>query len=248
MKVRQRPGGRLIPCLQAASDQGVTKWCAVPGPSRHASLSPRQRPHFFSSLIFFYSPRPVLYPQHGRARWVFDLYPALASPGTVGQIAPLRHDAFEPELACVLGNDRAVAVEMLREPHPIVAREQLFELAFALFERRRPQVLATVLTARTASNGVMTTFSDDFSMSIRPSSSRTTSDYSPMTNEWPFFGGIRGFARFDSNATVLNVPGTVGKRTYKHPWSQGGKTTVENGQVACLACNASKGGILQPAA
>jgi Protein of unknown function DUF262/HNH endonuclease len=35
---------------------------------------------------------------------------------------------------------------------------------------------------------------------------------------------------------------------HKHPWSQGGKTTVQNGQVACLACNASKGGILQPAA
>jgi HNH endonuclease len=35
---------------------------------------------------------------------------------------------------------------------------------------------------------------------------------------------------------------------HKHPWSQGGKTTVENGQVACLACNASKGGIVQTAA
>jgi hypothetical protein len=35
---------------------------------------------------------------------------------------------------------------------------------------------------------------------------------------------------------------------HKHPWSQGGKTTVENGQVACLACNASKGGLVQPAA
>jgi hypothetical protein len=28
---------------------------------------------------------------------------------------------------------------------------------------------------------------------------------------------------------------------HKTPWSLGGKTTVENGQVACLACNASKG-------
>jgi hypothetical protein len=35
---------------------------------------------------------------------------------------------------------------------------------------------------------------------------------------------------------------------HRHPWSQGGKTTVENGQVACLGCNASKGGIVQPAA
>jgi hypothetical protein len=35
---------------------------------------------------------------------------------------------------------------------------------------------------------------------------------------------------------------------HKQPWSQGGKTTVENGQVACIACNASKGGIMQPAA
>ena len=35
---------------------------------------------------------------------------------------------------------------------------------------------------------------------------------------------------------------------HKFPWSQGGKTTVENGQVACSACNASKGAIVQPAA
>lgn len=27
------------------------------------------------------------------------------------------------------------------------------------------------------------------------------------------------------------------------PWSNGGKTTVENGQVSCSACNASKGGV-----
>ena len=29
---------------------------------------------------------------------------------------------------------------------------------------------------------------------------------------------------------------------HKIPWSQGGKTTVENGQVACPSCNSSKGG------
>jgi hypothetical protein len=29
---------------------------------------------------------------------------------------------------------------------------------------------------------------------------------------------------------------------HRMPWAQGGKTTVENGQVACPACNASKGG------
>lgn len=28
---------------------------------------------------------------------------------------------------------------------------------------------------------------------------------------------------------------------HKIPWSQGGKTTVENGQIACLACNSTKG-------
>jgi len=28
---------------------------------------------------------------------------------------------------------------------------------------------------------------------------------------------------------------------HKVAWSQGGKTTVENGQVACPACNSSKG-------
>ncbi len=29
---------------------------------------------------------------------------------------------------------------------------------------------------------------------------------------------------------------------HKKPWSQGGETTVENGQVACAACNLAKGG------
>jgi hypothetical protein len=29
---------------------------------------------------------------------------------------------------------------------------------------------------------------------------------------------------------------------HKTPWSQGGKTTVENGQVACPECNEAKGG------
>lgn len=28
---------------------------------------------------------------------------------------------------------------------------------------------------------------------------------------------------------------------HRVPWSEGGKTTVENGQVACIACNLSKG-------
>jgi hypothetical protein len=28
---------------------------------------------------------------------------------------------------------------------------------------------------------------------------------------------------------------------HKVPWSEGGKTTVENGQVACPSCNSSKG-------
>jgi 5-methylcytosine-specific restriction endonuclease McrA len=29
---------------------------------------------------------------------------------------------------------------------------------------------------------------------------------------------------------------------HKKPWSKGGKTNVENGQVACTPCNLSKGG------
>ena len=37
---------------------------------------------------------------------------------------------------------RAVAFHVFRKPNPVVAREQSFELAFALFERCRPQVIA----------------------------------------------------------------------------------------------------------
>ena len=32
------------------------------------------------------------------------------------------------------------------------------------------------------------------------------------------------------------------------PWSKGGKTTVENGQVSCSACNSAKKGSVQVAA
>jgi hypothetical protein len=34
---------------------------------------------------------------------------------------------------------------------------------------------------------------------------------------------------------------------HRMPWSKGGKTTVDNGQVACLECNAAKGGDSRPA-
>jgi hypothetical protein len=34
---------------------------------------------------------------------------------------------------------------------------------------------------------------------------------------------------------------------HKLPWSKGGKTTVANGQVACLACNSAKGAVIQAA-
>jgi hypothetical protein len=56
---------------------------------------PFTRPRQLKVLKF--SPRPVFDAQHGRARRVFDLDPRPASPGTVGQIASLRDDAFEPE-------------------------------------------------------------------------------------------------------------------------------------------------------
>jgi hypothetical protein len=59
------------------------------------------------------SPRPILYPQHGWARRVLDLDPRLAPAGTVGQVPPLRDDAFKPELASVLENGRAIAVEIV---------------------------------------------------------------------------------------------------------------------------------------
>jgi hypothetical protein len=91
------------------------------------------------------SPRPVLDAQHGRARPVLDLDPRHASAGTVGQIAPLRHDPFEPERARGREDDRAVAVEMLGEANPVAPREELFKLAFALLERGRPQLLAVQL-------------------------------------------------------------------------------------------------------
>jgi hypothetical protein len=91
------------------------------------------------------SPRPILYPQHGWARRVLDLDPRLAPAGTVGQVPPLRDDAFKPELAGVLENGRAIAVEMLREANPVAVREQLSELALAQFKRRGPQIFAVQL-------------------------------------------------------------------------------------------------------
>jgi hypothetical protein len=35
----------------------------------------------------------------------------------------------------------------------------------------------------------------------------------------------------------------VWEADHRIPWAQGGKTTVSNGQVACLACNSAKGGL-----
>ena len=64
------------------------------------------------------SPRPILYPQHGWARRVLDLDPRLAPAGTVGQVPPLRDDAFKPELAGVLENERPVfLVQVLVEAY-----------------------------------------------------------------------------------------------------------------------------------
>ena len=45
----------------------------------------------------------------------------------------------------MLEDDRAVAIEMLREASSIAVCEQPFELPLALFERRRPQILAVQL-------------------------------------------------------------------------------------------------------
>src|ERR1700732_3646990 len=91
-------------------------------------------------------PRPLLYDaQHCRARRIFHLDPASHATAAVRKVAAFRDDALKAKLACVREDDRAVAVEMLGEANAITAREQLFELALAAFERRRAQVLAVQL-------------------------------------------------------------------------------------------------------
>jgi hypothetical protein len=56
---------------------------------------------------------------------VSGLIHARHRPQPVGKVPPLRDDAFEPELACVREDDRAVAVEMLGESNAVAVREQL---------------------------------------------------------------------------------------------------------------------------
>ena len=89
---------------------------------------------------------PFLYDaQHRRARRIFHLDPASHATAAVRKVAAFRVDALMAKLACVREDDRAVAVEMLGESNAVAVREQPFEPAFALFERRRPQVLAVQL-------------------------------------------------------------------------------------------------------
>ena len=91
-------------------------------------------------------PCPFLYDaQHRRARRIFHLDPASHATAAVRKVAAFRDDALKAKLACVRQDDRAVAVEMLGEANPVAPHEQLFELALAQFERRRPQVLAVQL-------------------------------------------------------------------------------------------------------
>lgn len=58
----------------------------------------------------------------------------------------------------------------------------------------------------------------------------------------------RGICQVGLKCSEVECPWDSWEADHKHPWSQGGRTTVENGQVACLACNAAKGGLVLPAA
>ena len=85
-------------------------------------------------------PTPVFLglPLHrGRVR-VLALNPVRRATRTIRRVTPLRHDAFQSELACVRKDRRAVAVQMLGKPNPIPAGEQRFELALAPLETPSP--------------------------------------------------------------------------------------------------------------
>jgi hypothetical protein len=60
--------------------------------------------------------------------------------GTVRQIAPRRHDAFEPELAPVLEDYRTVSFDMIDEVHPLGPRSQVSPSSF----KRKLKVIHTV--------------------------------------------------------------------------------------------------------
>jgi hypothetical protein len=55
-------------------------------------------------------------PPHRRCRWVLHLEPVRRAPRAVRRVLPLRHDAFEPHLAGMGEDGRAVAFDMLVEP------------------------------------------------------------------------------------------------------------------------------------
>ena len=61
------------------------------------------------------SERPILDPQHCRARRVLHLDPALGPAGAVREVAPLGYDPLQAHAAGVLKDDRTIATDVLTE-------------------------------------------------------------------------------------------------------------------------------------
>jgi hypothetical protein len=77
----------------------------------------------------------------------FGLAPAVIRPTAlattaVGQVATFRDDALKTHFAGAFENNRPVALDMLREPHPLCPREQLFQFCLAFLSGWLRQCLA----------------------------------------------------------------------------------------------------------
>src|SRR6266404_664127 len=114
------------------------KWPLRPCQTQMASC-PALSPFLFAPIFFGF-------PLDGRCIRVFHFEPIGRASRTVGRVLPLRHDSFEPHLAGMGEDGRAVALDMLVEPNTGTGLGQdRYERGLADLERVTAQVVAVEL-------------------------------------------------------------------------------------------------------
>src|SRR6516165_3339067 len=92
---------------------------------------------------------PVFFGQslHRRSIRVLALDPIRRATGSISRVLPLRHDAFEPELACVCKHERPILlVKMFVEPQArYCSPEQARKRRLAHGKRVAPEIVAVQL-------------------------------------------------------------------------------------------------------
>src|SRR5215211_2597455 len=92
------------------------------------------------------SERPILDPQHCRARRVLHLDPAFRPTAAVGEVAALGYDALQSHPAGVFENQLTIIIKVFAEVDAVLRPAQdLGELGLARLKRSRAPVVAVQL-------------------------------------------------------------------------------------------------------